>query len=123
MKTAALLFVIATTACAAVPVFREHLVATGLKGGYQVTVVDINHDGKPDLLVVASGMDELIWFENPGWERHVIARGFKEMINAAAYDIDGDGIPEIALAHGFSMKADKSAGIVSILTHKGDPQD
>ncbi len=106
----------------AAPQFVAHEVANGLKGGYQVTVVDIDHDGKPDLLVVASDMDELLWFQNPGWERHVIASGFKDMINAAAYDVDGDGIPEIALAHGFSMRADESAGIVSILHHQGDPR-
>ena len=102
--------------------FTEHTIATGLKGGYQVVIADLNRDGKPDLLVVASGMSDLVWFENPGWERHVIAGGFKGLINAAVYDVDGDGIPEIALAHEFSMRVDQSAGIVSILEHKGDPR-
>jgi hypothetical protein len=102
--------------------FVEHTIATGLKGGYQVVVADLNRDGKPDLLVVASGMSDLLWFENPNWERHVIAGGFKGLINAAVYDVDGDGIPEIALAHGFAMQVEKSAGIVSILEHKGDPR-
>lgn len=102
--------------------FAEHTVATGLKGGYQIVVVDLNHDGKPDLLAVASGMNELLWFENPTWERHVIAGGFKGMINAAPYDVDGDGIPEIALAHEFSMRAEQSIGVVSMLEHQGDPR-
>ena len=26
--------------------FAEHTIATGLKGGYQVVVADMNHDGK-----------------------------------------------------------------------------
>jgi hypothetical protein len=107
---------------AAPPVFEDHLVAEGLRGGYQVVVVDINNDRKPDLLVVASGLDELLWFENPSWQRHVLAGGFKGMINAAAQDIDGDGIPEIVLAHGFSMRADRSAGVLSLLEHRGDPR-
>jgi hypothetical protein len=102
--------------------FVERTIATQLRGGYQVVIVDLNNDGKPDLLVVASGMNELLWFENPGWERHVIASGFKGMINAAAYDTDGDGIPEIALAHEFSMRAEQSIGIVSVLHHQGDPR-
>src|SRR5262249_9489148 len=42
-------------------------------------------------------------------------------INAAASDIDADGIPEIALAHAFSNVYARSQGIVSILTHQGDP--
>jgi hypothetical protein len=102
--------------------FIEHTVATGLKGGYQVVAVDVNHDGKPDLIALASGMTELVWFENPGWERHVIAGNLSGMINLAAWDFDGDGIPEIVLASGFSMEAKKSTGTVSVLRHNGDPR-
>src|SRR6202030_2325604 len=61
--------------------FREHLVATGLSGGYQVVVADMNHDGKPDLIALASGLHELVWFENPGWQRHVIIGGIRAPIN------------------------------------------
>ncbi|MGA2134759.1 MAG: VCBS repeat-containing protein [Bryobacteraceae bacterium] len=102
--------------------FAEHTVATGLTGGYQVVAVDLNHDGKTDLIALASGMSELVWFENPGWQRHVIAGNLSGMINLAAWDFDGDGIPEIVLASGFSMEARKSAGIVSVLHHDGDPR-
>jgi hypothetical protein len=102
--------------------FAEHIVSTGLTGGYQVVAVDMNHDGKPDLVALASGMTELVWFENPGWQRHVIAQNLSGMINLAAQDVDGDGIPEIVLASGFSMNAKSSAGIVSVLRHNGDPR-
>ena len=101
--------------------FAEHTIATNLNGGYQVVVSDINHDGKPDLIAVASGMTELVWFENPGWQRHVIVGNISRPINCAAWDIDGDGIPEIALAHEFSNDPARSIGIVSLLKHKGDP--
>jgi hypothetical protein len=114
---------ICTALSAAPPVrFAEHTVATGLTGGYQVVAVDMNHDGKVDLVALASGMTELVWFENPGWQRHVIASNLTGMINLAAWDVDGDGIPEIVLASGFSMNATKSAGIVSVLCHNGDPR-
>jgi hypothetical protein len=112
-------------ACAlvAAPVeFREHTIVTDLTGGYQVVPCDVNHDGKIDLIALASGMTELVWFENPTWERHVIARNLHGMINLAAWDIDGDGIPEIVLAHEFSMRAKDSVGIVSVLKHNGDPR-
>lgn len=101
--------------------FAEHTIATDLRGGYQVVVADLNHDGKPDLIAVASGMKELVWFENPGWQRHVIVGNISSPINCAAWDIDGDGIPEIALAHEFSNDPAKSIGVVSLLKHKGDP--
>ena len=103
--------------------FEMRAVADGLRGGYQITAVDLNKDGKLDLIALASGMDELVWFENPKWERHVLARGLHGMINAASYDIKGDGIPEIALAHEFNMTAAKSIGIVSLLECKGDPRE
>jgi hypothetical protein len=102
--------------------FEEHTVATDLTGGYQVVACDLNHDGKLDLIALASNMTELVWFENPGWQRHVIATGLPHMINLAAWDWDGDGIPEIALAYQFSMNAAQSAGIVVILHHNGDPR-
>jgi len=102
--------------------FAEHTIATGLKGGYQVVVADLNHDGKPDLIALASGMPELVWYENPTWERHVIAGGFSRMINCAAWDTDGDGIPEIVLASGFANEAKNSIGIVSLLHSDGDPR-
>lgn len=111
-----------TTLSAAPPEFRAHTIATDLKGGYQVVAIDVNHDGKIDLIALASGMTELVWFENPTWERHVIAGKLPRMINLAAWDIDGDGIPEIVLAHEFSMRAKDSIGIVSVLKHNGDPR-
>jgi len=102
------------------PRFAAHEIATGLRGGYQVVVADVNHDGKPDLIAVASNLPELLWFENPTWTRHVLASGFTGLINVAATDLDGDGIPEIAVASGFSTRPDQSAGIVAILTHGAD---
>ena len=101
--------------------FTEHAIDSGMAGGYQVVVADMNRDGRPDVIALASGLHELRWYENPGWQRHVIVSGIDTPINAAAYDIDGDGIPEIALAHGFDTEYAKSAGIVSILSHQGDP--
>jgi hypothetical protein len=102
--------------------FVEHTIGRDLKGGYQVVAVDLNKDGKPDLLVVALGMQELAWYENPSWERHVIAGNLSRMINVAAWDTDGDGIPELVLAHEFSNQAKDSQGIVSRLEHDGDPR-
>ena len=45
--------------------FREHLIAQDLRGAYQVVVADLNKDGRPDLMGLASNIEELVWFENP----------------------------------------------------------
>src|SRR5690348_363929 len=78
--------------------FREHTIADDLKGGYQVVTCDVNHDGKMDLIALASGMTELVWYENPTWERHVIAGNLRGMINLAAINTGADGVPDLVLA-------------------------
>jgi hypothetical protein len=116
-------------ACAAPPdirpniQFAAHTIATGLTGGYHVVVADLNHAGKPDIIALADGLSELVWYENPGWQRHVIVSGRSHMINLAAADVDGDGIPELLLADGFEMNPLASAGNVWLLHHKGDPRE
>ncbi len=105
-------------AAAGMPQFREHTIATDLRGGYQVVAADLDRDGKPDLIALASNMPELVWFEGPGWQRHVIADNLSGMINLVVLE-RGDH-PVIVLASGFSNEAKNSAGIVSVLEPDGD---
>jgi hypothetical protein len=79
----------------------------------------MNGDGRVDLIALASGMPELVWYENPGWRRHVIAGPFTNMINVAPHDVDSDGMPELALAYEFANVAKNSAGKVAILKFTG----
>src|SRR5690349_15475398 len=56
------------------PRFREQVISKAVKFGYQLVAVDLNGDGRKDLLAVDERADEVAWFENPTWERHVLAR-------------------------------------------------
>jgi hypothetical protein len=103
--------------------FSAHQIAGDLRGGYHIVVADLNHDGKPDVIALASGMSELAWYENPGWQRHVIAGGLSRMINCAVVGADRDGIPEIVLASEFENVAARSPGVVWVLHHNGDPRE
>jgi hypothetical protein len=100
--------------------FAPRELASDLRGGYQVVAVDVNKDGKLDLVALASGMTDLLWFEAPDWDRHILATGLKRMINTWPMDTDGDGIPEFLVAHAFENEAARSVGIVSLLTHGPD---
>ncbi len=102
--------------------FYTHIVATGLRGGYQVVAADMNGNGRLDLIALPSQATELVWYENPYWTPHVIIRGMPRMINLAAADTDGDGIPELALAYEFSTNAAQSLGKLAILKANGDPR-
>jgi hypothetical protein len=99
--------------------FQAHEVATGLRGGYQVVIADLNHDGKPDLIALASNLTELAWYENPGWQKHVIIDGVRQLINLAIVKNDATGVT-IALATDFSPNAKNSIGTISILESTGD---
>lgn len=102
--------------------FYPHIVASGLRGGYQVVAADMNKDGKVDLIGLGSQMTELLWYENPYWTPHVITKGLApRMINMAAADTDRDGIPEIALAYEFGTNPANSAGKLAILKSSSDP--
>ncbi len=102
--------------------FKKQTLADDLAGGYQVIACDVNGDGKLDLIALASDMPNLVWFENPTWERHVLAKNLPRMINAACWNRSVRSIPTIAVAYEFSMHPRDSLGIVSLLTADGDPR-
>src|SRR3954453_4943015 len=57
--------------------FRAHTIATGLTGGYQVVVADLNRDGRPDVIALASDVTQLRWYQNPRWEPHLLVSGIR----------------------------------------------
>ena len=87
--------------------FREHVVAEDLRGAYQVIAVDVNRDGRTDLIGLAQFTSELCWYENPTWERHVIAKGLTGPINLDFLDRGPSQPPLIVLASAFAMEPEK----------------
>jgi hypothetical protein len=112
---AAVLFWALPLVAAAPARFEAHTIATGLRGGYQTLVADVNGDGKPDIIALGQNMSELVWYEGPTWEPHVLAKGQSQMVNCV---LVASG--ELVLASGFSNKAADSAGIISVLRRGPD---
>ncbi len=70
-------------------------------------VVDVDHDGLPDLVTTGWIANGLYWYRNPGpaataagaqWKPEKIADTF-DTEGGAFFDINGDGKPDLALAH------------------------
>jgi hypothetical protein len=104
----------------AFPSFKAHLVDR-FPGGYKVAAVDIDRDGKPDVMALATEPSCLAWYRNPGWEKHVLTSRTKEYIDLAPYDIDGDGRIDLAIADEFGMSRTSSGGLLHWLKCPPDP--
>ena len=70
-------------------------------------IVDVDHDGLPDLVTTGWIQNGLFWYKNPGpkataagvmWKAEKITDSF-DTEGGAFGDINGDGKPDVALAH------------------------
>jgi hypothetical protein len=117
-----LVLVIATTAPGGAadaptsfPRFRAEEIDKSLKVGYAVKLVDLNGDGKKDIIVVDSA--RIVWFENPTWKLHTIIQGQTKPDNVCidAHDIDGDGQLDLALGADWKPFNTKEGGTLQWL--------
>lgn len=97
------------------PAFKKEEIAQDLNIGYAVRLVDVNHDGKDDIVVVDS--NRVVWYENPTWKRRTIIQGQTAPDNVciAAHDIDGDGKVDFALGAGWNPGNTRSGGTLQWL--------
>jgi hypothetical protein len=99
----------------AFPNFRVQELPERFKVGYAVLIVDINGDGKKDIVVVDT--ERVVWFENPSWKMRTIIQGHTRPDNVciAALDIDGDGQVDLALGADWKPFNTKSGGTLQWL--------
>jgi hypothetical protein len=97
------------------PKFEMQEIATDLGVGYAVLLVDVNGDGKKDIVVV--DQKRVVWYENPTWKRRIIIENQTKPDNVciAAYDIDGDGQIDFALGAGWGKLDTKEGGTIQWL--------
>ncbi len=82
--------------------WKRHVISTDLKRAYDVALVDLNGDGKPDAVGSAWVGNHFAWFENPGpdqfdqeWKKRLIDENIGETRNVRIADFNGDGRPDL----------------------------
>jgi len=101
--------------------FRAHVIADDLPQGYQVLPLDVDADGRLDLVALATGEPRVYWFHNPGWRRYVLVEDVPNPVNVTSCSQDAAGRPEIVLAYHFSNQPERSAGLVALVRSSADP--
>jgi FG-GAP-like repeat len=81
-----------------------------------VCIVDLNRDGRPDVLGTARKAGLVVWYENPGkksqpWKRTVIDQSPAPTHGHVA-DMDKDGDPDLVMALGFEPEQTLRAQVV-----------
>ena len=107
-------------AAAPVPSFRAVAIDTNIVIGYGITVADVNGDKRPD--IVLCDAKQIVWYQNPSWQKHVIAENLTKLdhVCVAAADIDGDGKAEIAVGAGWNPGDTVNSGAVFYLIPPAD---
>jgi hypothetical protein len=85
--------------------WTKHLIGSTVNMSKMVEAVDINNDGRVDVVATDSEHVDsgLFWFEAPAdpvggtWKRHDIAKGYNGLDSLSVTDLNGDGRPDIAI--------------------------
>ena len=102
----------------------KHMIEDNVGETRAIHALDIDGDGRPDLLGTSCTSSELMWYRNPGdptrepWEKHLIDRSSSPM-HGQPVDLDGDGDVDVVMALRGS-DASSAAGQCQIVWYEND---
>lgn len=83
-----------------VPFFEKLTLADQQPDGYWIQAVDINGDGKLDLVTSGLAVGEVVWYENPTWKKRLIAK-FPLPVALEPGNIAGNGRNDLVISHNY----------------------
>ncbi len=101
------------------PSYDRIVIDSSFQNAYQVKSADINGDKRPDLVAVSNNLSEIIWYENPHWEKHILLKETTGNIDLNPFDVDGDNDIDLAIACEFSLRETTKGGHVYWLENPG----
>ena len=103
------------------PTFRHQEIAADFGVGYAVQVADVNGDRRPDIVAISG--TQLVWFENPTWQKYVALDGKtpKDNVCIAPHDIDRDGRLDVAVGATWQPRNTASGGTLHWAGRSTDP--
>ncbi|AGA34962.1 FG-GAP repeat protein [Thioalkalivibrio nitratireducens DSM 14787] len=82
------------------PFFEKVTLANQQDDGYWIQAVDINGNGKLDLVTSGLAVGRVVWYENPTWKRRTIA-DFPLPVAIDTGDIAGNGRNDLVISHNY----------------------
>ncbi len=83
-----------------VPFFEKVTLANNQDDGYWIAAVDINGDGRLDIVTSGLAVGKVVWYENPTWKKRVIA-DFPLPVAIDPGDIAGRGRNDLVILHNY----------------------
>lgn len=104
------------------PRFDMQIIERDLTDGYWIQAVDVDGDGRPDILTSGLNDGHVSWYRNPGWSKHAI-HDFSRPVSLDQGDISRSMRRDLVVCHDYArtmFEATPDDGKISWLQNPGE---
>jgi len=105
------------------PSFKSEVVESFRNDGYWVEPIDVNNNGKTDLIGYGLGLGEVTAYKNPDWTKELITKVYSP-VGMHHADINGNGFNDIVICHQYGktmVDCDPDGGKIDWFENPGTP--